>query len=1609
LSVSELPIVHPRSLAAGSPAEQNGDAASIRGEQDASRLLGRRRDEPVADIDLFFADLIASYVVENPRFLERGWLTDRVSATLSEPDCRFVLLTAEPGGGKTALAASLASAHPGWLRYFVRRDQRTPLGDPAAVSFLLRIGFQLAARDPALFSDERIKVSVAQSFREASGDVTGASVERLLASPFHQTIIEIRQQVERGRGDVVGLEVGEWVADPQLLPAADLQFLALIDPAKALGEQDPDRQLVVVVDGVDELRYRDGGPTLLDWAAESPELPPNLRLLLTSRPDDELLARFRGAQEPWLRELVLDADEPDVKRDLDRYARSLAGEPAVAAVVGDAQESFVERAVAKASGNIGYLDAVGRAVDRAIEQDEPELLERALDFEKLPETLEGLYAFFLRQIKDRVRRRDPSGSAAWRTLYRPIIAVLSVAMEPLEPAEIAALGAIEAGSDELIEALTDLRQFLEWQTDRIRFYHATVAQFLTADSTRGDPKSRDLAIDAASAHLGIVMGVRAGARTWDAVDWTAADDYMLRHVAAHLFALRDVDKARTWLYELISPPLMRAKFARFGSHESFALDVNQAARLARMRGDVAEETRCAVVYANLSSITAEVPKEALAVLARIGLAARALAFASLIEEEREQIEVYDAIGRALIEHGDCETAGNTFERVRRAAERVRYPSIRANGLLAAADGLARLGRHHEACAVADMALAAIDEIYDVDEQTEPRARLAAVAARTAQAERALEIATSLYRNERVRDDAFDAVAAAFREEGDLEHALVAAALIAEESRREAALTVVQEDAAAAGRLLEDVAAAAAEPLQRAEALAGAAWLFGRAGAREEAQRTAEGALDLAGTLSETPERSAAEGQAAVALALSGAHEAAAEAARTIVHWRARTLAVGTVAVLAAEAGHVDSALDAVSAIEANDSAYDEIMAALLSALVDAGKWPVKTRRRGADPRAAVLEELERRMSAGSGAGVGLHAPAQARSVDAVLDAADGFGAIGARPEAVLALAERLAAAGDLGDAAELAEQAVDLADGEPHGVRLQHLVRAANVLAATGAWERAIEVAELADSPHDVNQLLSAYANTLAREGRWDDVLAVVRRFGPDDYDRGSLIAALAPEFAEASRWQDALAIAEDIEGARDRDSARRVRAQSLSGIALALAACGDDRAALEILELVLSAPPAEALVYVPDALAEIALALTDIGRAKDAAALGERTLELAERRWHDFIWRRHIASLGRVFAAAGETERALSVVDMLDDVSDVVEALTEAARGLTRKNEAERALTLAEHAYEVAAEEGEEFHVGLAEREIACALAALGNAEEALDLVRELDNPYRQAEALEAVTEFVLSAGDATGLRHAVDAIGDEFQRDWTLRKVAIALARGDYRDEALEAAERLSGGDRIMVVSAVARSLARAGQVDEARPLVERTHADARRQLSRDRLFGPRETELGELTRALVDVGKHADAVALADELLALDGDNESTRAAVAPLFSYAGDHERAADVVALIPPAHVVRDDALREIAPGLVRDGHLARLLQLLEGGAALPRTVAEIVPALVAVNELEACREVWHACLDQARTGDAGEVYGAFSAGAPFIAALDGGRTLVAACEAALAVDAWWRR
>src|SRR4051794_13800498 len=111
---------------------------------------------------LFATDLIAEYV-RSPLFVQRSWLYDQVQSGLLDPQCRFILITAEPGAGKTGLVAALAHRNPTWVRYFIRRDSTVPLNRADARSFLISVGCQLATLAPAAFVGTDVLASARQT------------------------------------------------------------------------------------------------------------------------------------------------------------------------------------------------------------------------------------------------------------------------------------------------------------------------------------------------------------------------------------------------------------------------------------------------------------------------------------------------------------------------------------------------------------------------------------------------------------------------------------------------------------------------------------------------------------------------------------------------------------------------------------------------------------------------------------------------------------------------------------------------------------------------------------------------------------------------------------------------------------------------------------------------------------------------------------------------------------------------------------------------------------------------------------------------------------------------------------------------------------------------------------------------------------------------------------------------------------------------------------------------------------------------------------------------------------------------------------------------------
>ena len=511
--------------------------------------------------DLFFELLVSSYVANNPRFLRRDWLAEEVNARMAEPGCRFVLLTAEPGAGKTAFMAQLADDHPNWLRYFIRRDQRTPLEDGSARGFLERIGFQLAALFPQAFQTDAVRISVSQLVGTSSGQITGVDVETLIASPFYSKAVEIIQEVKANQGNLTGIRVHKLVTDPNQISLLDLQRMVILAPALALQQEGHTEPIVILIDALDELRYRSLGDTVLNWLTQCPELPANVRIVVTSRPDKEWLAAFRSAQQDRLVEETIPQVGENIRKDLTGYARKLAAIPKVELFLAThknpeqseqgSKDEFVVNAVEKANGNLGYLDAIGRAIDQAIASNDQALLEGLLELKQLPDTLQDLYGHFLKLLRQSVGDQsvvveDPVSQeqglvSAWTNVYRPVLGVLAVAMEPVDPSQICRLGRMLAGDDDISEAIRRLLQFLDEQGGRYTFYHATLPEFLVAELTRQNPQYRDLAVDPVKSHGRIVASYRGQAATWDQVDWSGCDLYGIRHLTSHLEAAEQFD------------------------------------------------------------------------------------------------------------------------------------------------------------------------------------------------------------------------------------------------------------------------------------------------------------------------------------------------------------------------------------------------------------------------------------------------------------------------------------------------------------------------------------------------------------------------------------------------------------------------------------------------------------------------------------------------------------------------------------------------------------------------------------------------------------------------------------------------------------------------------------------------------------------------------------------------------------------------------------------------------------------------------------------------------------------------------------------------------------
>lgn len=616
--------------------------------------------------DLFFGAVVEGLVSGNRRFVRRDWLAADLAQELSDPQSRLVLLVAEPGAGKSAFIAQLAHENPAWQRYFIRRDQNAALADVSAKSLLMRVGFQLAAWCPELFDPHELKIVVKQDVDQdaPSSKVVGVDAGRLHASPFLERVVEIQQHVRQHNGQLVGLRVEDLVVESRLLTTDDLFDLAIVRPARALAQRDPTRRIVVLVDALDEISHRPATEDILTWLANCPALPSNVRFVLTSRDEEDGLAMLRAKQAAQLRELEIAETNPRVVDDIACLVDQLVQEPALQDVFAEAEGGayhFAQEVMAKASGNIGYVDALARGIDSALLEaasgDEVvaaaarRTLVELVALKELPTQLHGLYALFLLQIKAGVSRMrvevtdaetaETYEKPSWPALFVPILGVLTVAEAPLEAALLYRLADIRADRPWFDDALARLRQFLDVVDGRYRFYHSTVAEFLAATGSKS--LSQGLAVDAPGWHGRIANHIWTSC----AGRWERCDGYALSALASHLYKAGQFDR----LFELASPGWMTARaMGQYGAYQAFLSDLlligeslkNRAAQEGCPPALLAMALRVMAIHAGVQAVSGSWAPALIAEAAKRGLwsPAHAVRVAAQVPESRQRARAF---------------------------------------------------------------------------------------------------------------------------------------------------------------------------------------------------------------------------------------------------------------------------------------------------------------------------------------------------------------------------------------------------------------------------------------------------------------------------------------------------------------------------------------------------------------------------------------------------------------------------------------------------------------------------------------------------------------------------------------------------------------------------------------------------------------------------------------------------------------------------------------------------------------------------------------------------------------------------------------------------------
>jgi tetratricopeptide (TPR) repeat protein len=507
--------------------------------------------------------------------------------------------------------------------------------------------------------------------------------------------------------------------------------------ARAVQEATPDRPLLLLVDGLDEVV--DAQVSIADLLPG--DLGPHVHVVVTSRPNPRPLDQV-PLEHPLRRAEVLRLQRLQLA-EIEQLLVAHGGSPQLAS-------RLAPQVLEVTHGEPLLARFISQDVAGGGEQ-------KLTELERNPPA--GVKGYFLRQFAQLDARAE--GDTSWE-----VLGVLLLAHGAMTIQELADV--LQKPVRQLRRAVAPIHRFLLGR-DRLELMHLELRTVLTDQFS---PPERQAYRRRLLAWLN-----RFAEAGWP-------DDtphYVLAHAATHLREAGDNEG----LYALINKRWMDLKAARTHSHRAFAQDVLLAidAAGAERPPNLAQEARGSLIYATLGSLAARVPTMALAVLARAGQVARAQGHAALIHDARQRTSAFCQISAALLRQGRAKEAAEAIDQALAAAELVQAGSSRASALTDVAWALAGAGQTERVIEVAEQALAAAKTVQPLGTRAAGLGRVAWALARAGQVERALAVVQAI---ERDRDRAHPL-------------ASVAQALLQAEQREQAARVAQQALAIAEGR------------------------------------------------------------------------------------------------------------------------------------------------------------------------------------------------------------------------------------------------------------------------------------------------------------------------------------------------------------------------------------------------------------------------------------------------------------------------------------------------------------------------------------------------------------------------------------------------------------------------------------------------------------------------------------------------------------------------------------------------------------------------------------------------------------------------------------------